>query len=142
MGVKAASSSISQSREYLADACAAQWTRNPLALASALAKISGNTQSVGARRSIIAPLWLDQPSADKGDGVCQHLLSFLLHTHPPIERRLVLLREMAGSAIMTDGRWLATLRPSAWQRMREWAYPMSATVLAVAITTMLVRGLG
>lgn len=139
IGVKAASSSISQSREYLADACAAQWTRNPLALASALAKIGGSPRLASSVIDLVSPLWLDHSSAGKGDGFRQRLLSFLLHTHPTIEGRIALLREMAGTVAITEARWLLTIRPTAWHRMKEWGLPSLATFLALAIGAMLVR---
>ena len=140
-GVKAVSSSISQSREYLADACSAQWTRNPLALASALAKISGHTKMADPKGSLVAPLWLDCPSAEKGDKITMRLLTFLLNTHPDIDRRLQVLREMAGSTVATDGRWLAGIQPSKVQRLKEWAIPTVATLVALAVAIFLVRDL-
>jgi Zn-dependent protease with chaperone function len=140
-GVKAASSSIAQSREHLADACAAQWTRNPLALASALAKIQSGTRMSNPKGHFIAPLWLDYPDAEKATGIRQRLLSFLLHTHPTIERRIALLREMAGTSAITDARWLLAIRPSAWQQIKEWLLPLLATILALFIAAALVHDL-
>jgi len=140
-GVKAASSSISQSREYLADACAAQWTRNPLALASALAKISGHSKIADTKGTLVAPLWLDSPSAGKDDKITIRLLSFLLNTHPDVERRLQVLREMAGSTAVTDGRWLTRIQPTKLQRIKEWALPAVATIIAVAVAILLIRDL-
>lgn len=141
LGVKAASSSISQSREYLADACAAQWTRNPMALASALAKISGYAKIVNAMGGLVAPLWLEYPNAEKGDKLTLRLVSFLLNTHPSISRRLELLRQMAGSTVCTDGRWLTILRPNSWERTKEWGLPAFATIIALAIAVILIRDL-
>ncbi len=138
IGVKAAASATSQSREYLADGCAAQWTRNPIALASALAKISGSAGVSGLRGALVAPLWFDQPRAIKGDGATQRLFSFLLHTHPPVERRLEFLTAMAGGAVVTDAPWMSSIHSARWQRMKEWALPLLATVLAAAVTFALV----
>lgn len=141
VGVKAASSSISQSREYLADACAAQWTRNPLALASALAKISDGPRLATSTEQLVAPLWFNHPAAVSGDGFRQQLLSFLLHTHPDIEQRMVRLRSMAGSTAITDGRWLLDVRLTTWQRTKEWLLPTCATLLAAGLMVVLVHDL-
>ena len=138
VGVKAASSSISQSREYLADACAAQWTRNPLSLASALVKISDSPQIINAKVNLVSPLWLNLPRAEKTDKVTLRLLSFFLHTHPSIDRRIELLRNMAGSTALTEAQWLAAIRPSTSQRIKEWAIPAAATILSIAVGILLV----
>lgn len=141
IGVKAAASSISQARELLADACSAQWTRNPEALASALAKITQGPRLTGLKGTLLAPLWFEHPRAGQYDGLTQRLLSFLFETHPPIGRRLELLKEMAGSKVGTDARWLATLRPGMWERVKRWTLPLVATLLAVAIAVMSVKAL-
>jgi heat shock protein HtpX len=138
LGVKAASSSISQSREFLADACSAQWTRNPLALATALAKISnGPSLAAVTGGRLVSPLWLDCPDAAKSDRLQVRLLSFLLRSHPRIGRRIAFLREMAGSSGVTDARRLAAIRYTTWQRIKEWALPTLATALAVVMTMLL-----
>ena len=89
VGVKAASSGIGQSREYLADACAVQWSpaHCPLAMASALTKVAGAGQ-LGGLKGAVAPLWLEDTGPEKEDGLRQRLLSFLIRTHPPINYRL------------------------------------------------------
>lgn len=74
--------SVSRQREYLADASAVQFTRNPLGLASALKKIAG---FAGARRV-----------ASEADLESQHLffassgglMEALFSTHPPINERI------------------------------------------------------
>jgi len=87
---------VSRQREYLADATGAELTRNPLALASALEKI-GN--AVAPTRSItegVGHLCIDDPRGRSlsGDGGFASWFS----THPPIEKRIAILREMAHSA--------------------------------------------
>lgn len=134
IGVKAASSAVAQSREYLADACAAQWTRRPWSLASALEKVAGGAHLGGVRGAAVAPLWLERAACEAEESSWQRLLAFLLRTHPSVERRVGLLRDMSGSAGVTDARWLAAVRPGGWERFREWALPALATVLAAALT--------
>jgi Zn-dependent protease with chaperone function len=73
---------VSREREYLADASAVQFTRNPLGLGSALKKIAG---FAGARRD-----------ASEAELEAQHLffassggfLESLFSTHPPIDERI------------------------------------------------------
>ncbi len=68
---------ISREREYLADACAVQFTRNPDGIANALRKI-GQEQVKDMPRTGAAysHLYLD----DSGMG--------LFHTHPPLKKRI------------------------------------------------------
>ncbi|MCD8186758.1 MAG: M48 family metallopeptidase [Rikenellaceae bacterium] len=78
---------ISRKREYLADAGAAEMTKNPLALASALRKISGNPDVESISREDVAQLFIQHPlKSDKKKG-----FSSLFATHPPIDRRIEVL---------------------------------------------------
>jgi len=85
--------SVSRKREFLADATAAQFTRNPMALASALEKLSAAT---GATRSITrgaAHLCIVDPSP----GLLSSREGFLadvLASHPPIRQRIIRLQGM------------------------------------------------
>jgi len=134
IGVKAASSAIGQSREYLADACAVQWApvHCPFALASALKKVAGTAQLSGFKGAL-APLWLEYGGVEKEEGLHKRFFSFLIHTHPPVERRLEVIRDMAGSAVITEAQWLRAVRAGTWQRFGEWALPALATALAVIV---------
>lgn len=78
---------ISRRREYLADATGALTTRHPEGLASALEKI-GKQGSVTARaNSSTAHLFFANPLKSGS-------ISGLFSTHPPIEDRVKILREM------------------------------------------------
>ncbi len=80
---------ISRKREYMADAGAAQLTKRPKALASALAKVSKDSKIEAVTRKDIAQLFIDNPKEPKKD-----LFSFfngLFATHPPIEKRIAVL---------------------------------------------------
>ncbi len=84
---------ISRSREYLADETGAKISRDPLALASALERLSSNAhvhQSAprSTAEAATASLFIVNPFTGGG------LLS-LLSTHPPMEERIARLREMA-----------------------------------------------
>lgn len=73
-------------REYLADATAAHVTKNPGALASALEKIATTTEvRMDVPRSM-EPMFFVGPSAHADVG--------WFDTHPPIRRRIDLLRRM------------------------------------------------
>jgi heat shock protein HtpX len=73
----------SRTREYLADAGGAIFTRNPEALASALEKISTNAR--GHRLPLPRAA---QPMLIVG--------ASLFSTHPPVDKRIAVLRAMAG----------------------------------------------
>ncbi len=78
--------SLSQKREYLADAGAVELTRNPDAMISALEKISGRSE-------------VDAP-ADVQQMMVENTARFagVFATHPPIEKRIGALRAFAGGA--------------------------------------------
>lgn len=79
--------SISRSREYMADAGAAEMTRNPLALASALKKISQNSNIESIKNDAVAQLFIDHPVQKKKSFSFDNLFA----THPPIENRIKVL---------------------------------------------------
>ncbi|BCS85864.1 MULTISPECIES: M48 family metallopeptidase [Prevotella] len=82
---------ISRKREYMADAGGAELCGDPLALASALRKISGNPGLDNVKRADVAQLFIIQP-----DEMKQGLLSFmnsLFSTHPDTEKRIAILEQ-------------------------------------------------
>ncbi len=86
---------VSRQREYLADAAAAEFTRNPLGLAHALEKIRDAAMPFQRATRGTAHLFIVNPlrrRIDDRDGRMADLLS----THPPINRRIALLYQMAG----------------------------------------------
>ena len=78
---------ISRKREYLADATGALTTRYPEGLASALEKISAQGSATSRANSSTAHLFFANP-LKKGS------FSGLSSTHPPVEDRIRILREM------------------------------------------------
>lgn len=82
---------ISRKREYLADAGSAEMTKNPLALARALRKISADPDIEAVRREDVAQLFIQHP----GDQAKSALsgLNGLFATHPPIEKRIRILEQ-------------------------------------------------
>ncbi|EPR68097.1 M48 family metallopeptidase [Cyclobacterium qasimii] len=80
---------ISRKREFMADSGAAEMTRNPLALASALRKIAGNYQVKGVKSDDVAELFIEN-RPDKSSGILSSI-SGLFATHPPIEKRIEIL---------------------------------------------------
>jgi heat shock protein HtpX len=88
---------VSRQREFLADATAVEFTRNPLGLAKALEKIRDAGMPFQRASRGTAHLFIVSPfrrRVDDRDGKLADLLS----THPPIERRIALLYQMAGAA--------------------------------------------
>lgn len=80
--------SISRSREYLADASAAELTKYPQALASALRVISSSDMRATTGSKATAHLYFAAP-------VLGRKPSRLFATHPPIEERIKRLEELA-----------------------------------------------
>ena len=75
---------LSRSREYMADAGAVELTRNSLALASALKKISGHSTIREVQNDEVKELFIDYK--------VQGFFS-LFATHPPIEKRIQVLEQ-------------------------------------------------
>jgi len=76
---------ISRKREYMADAGAAEMTRNPLALASALRKISEDPYIEAVKNQDVAQLFIEHPQVKKENSFS---LDSLFASHPPIEKRI------------------------------------------------------
>ena len=81
---------ISRRREFLADADGALATRYPAGLASALKKISANSQ-VRKANNATAHLFIANPFSPNKRGA----LNALFNTHPPVEERINRLEEMS-----------------------------------------------
>ncbi len=86
---------VSRQREYLADATAAEYTRNPLGLAKALEKIRDASMPFHKATRGTAHLFFVNPLRRRVDDR-EGRLADLLSTHPPIARRILLLYRMAG----------------------------------------------
>ncbi len=83
---------LSRKREYLADAGAAQMTRDPHALASALRKISGNHHVDNVKSEEVQQMFIENSPQDTSVGFLGGL-GGLFATHPPIEKRIKLLEQ-------------------------------------------------
>ena len=82
--------SLSRNREFLADATAAEFTRNPEGLASALEVIGGNKVPLRSSTSATEGLYIATPRAEIGSKKSSNLFS----THPPIAKRVEALRNL------------------------------------------------
>ncbi len=80
---------VSRKREFLADASGAMLTRYPAGLASALRKISADTEPLEAANKATAHLYIVNPLKDLKSGINR-----LFSTHPPIEERIAALEKM------------------------------------------------
>lgn len=81
---------ISRRREYLADAGAADLTKKPYALASALKKVSADPLIEAVESRDIAQLFIDNPKPSFHRSASW---DNLFATHPPIEKRIALLEQ-------------------------------------------------
>jgi heat shock protein HtpX len=82
---------VSRQREYLADASGAMLTRYPPGLASALRKISADTEALEVANKATASLYITNPLKDRPT-----FMDGLFNTHPPIAERIKRLEAMAG----------------------------------------------
>lgn len=85
---------VSRQREYLADASAVEFTRNPLGLSRALEEIRSHHSALKSATRGTAHLFIHDPlerRLDSREGFWANLLS----THPPPEERIRRLKQMA-----------------------------------------------
>jgi heat shock protein HtpX len=91
---KAMQATISRRRETLADISACQLTRYPPGLISALEKLRDDVTVTHSATTATAHLWIEQPMAGVGDRGRLGSLHRLFDTHPPLEERIALLKEL------------------------------------------------
>ena len=85
---------ISRQREYLADATAAELTRNPIGLAHALEKIGTAATPLRAATRGTAHLFISDPLQRRATNNPGRL-GDLFASHPPLSRRIAILRALA-----------------------------------------------
>ena len=85
---------VSRRRETLADVSGVEMTRYPPGLISALEKLKDDTTVVHATSRATAHLWIEQPSAQTEREGRLSRFNRMFDTHPPIEERIALLREL------------------------------------------------
>jgi heat shock protein HtpX len=84
---------VSREREFLADASGSELTREPLALASALEKIDAAVEPTPSIKQGVAHLCIADPLG-RAANQSSAWWAGLLATHPPIARRVAILREI------------------------------------------------
>jgi heat shock protein HtpX len=84
---------VSRKREYLADAMSAQFTRNPMALASALTKIESAAEPTRSIKGGAAHLCIADPLGRAVNG-SEGKMAELFGTHPPMPTRIARLKLM------------------------------------------------
>src|SRR4051795_8071724 len=91
---KAMQAAVSRKRETLADVSACQLTRYPPGLISALEKLRDDTTVTHSASTATAHMWIEQPMSGVGDEGRLGSFHKLFDTHPPLEERISLLREL------------------------------------------------
>src|SRR4051812_36503602 len=91
---KAMQAAVSRKRETLADVSACQLTRYPPGLISALEKLRDDVTVTHSATTATAHLWIEQPLSGVGDSGKFGTLNRMFDTHPPLDERIALLREL------------------------------------------------
>jgi len=84
--------SLSRKREYMADSGAAEMTKKPWALASALRKISGNHHVDMVKSEEVQQMFIENTPQDTSANLFGGL-NGLFSTHPPIAKRIQFLEQ-------------------------------------------------
>jgi len=106
----------SRQREYLADAGAVIFTRNPEGLASALETIASGYTHIAKKdvNRLVAPLYIVNPLEAHNFNA-----SSIFSTHPPLQKRIQILRNIAKTPSLTS-------YEQAWQQVvgKKWKQPL------------------
>ena len=101
-------SGISRQREFLADASAVQFTRNPDGIASALEKIGGYSSQIDSPRAETASHMFFSPALGFS------WFEGLFATHPPLDLRIAIVRGVGkklGTKIVLNGQTVPNFQP-------------------------------
>jgi heat shock protein HtpX len=93
---------VSRRREYLADASAAELTRNPLALANALQRIEFAADPTRSIKRGTAHLCIADPLG-RAAGLREGVVADLFASHPPMVKRIAALRAMSYAGQLAGG---------------------------------------
>jgi Zn-dependent protease with chaperone function/Zn-finger nucleic acid-binding protein len=85
---------ISRQREYRADAISAKLTRNPMALAEALHIINSRWKGAGMPGEKMEAIFISNPRHSALEDT-SNFISDLFTTHPPAQKRIAILLDMA-----------------------------------------------
>ncbi|NJN52560.1 MAG: M48 family metallopeptidase [Gammaproteobacteria bacterium] len=110
---------VSRQREFLADAAAVQFTRNPTGIANALKKIGGSgqgSQLQAAHTREVSHLFFGQ--------AVKFMMNGLFATHPPLERRIFALEPR------WDGQYIASDAPGVSTRLGEEMLSLASSASA------------
>ncbi|CAB4866938.1 unannotated protein [freshwater metagenome] len=91
---RAMQAAVSRRRETLADVSACQMTRYPPGLISALEKLRDDSTVTHSATTATAHMWIEQPMSGVKDQGKLSRLHRMFDTHPPLEERIELLREL------------------------------------------------
>lgn len=105
---------VSRQREYLADASAVQFTRNPQAVANALKVIGGEAQGSRLKNTNT----LEAAHLFFGQTFKTHF-NFLFATHPPLETRIRELQPMWDGQFLPPAKPIEQAQPSSRQNKQE-----------------------
>lgn len=128
--------SVSRQREYLADASAVQYTRNPDGIADALKKIGGfrfGSKLMTGNAAEASHLFIGQALK----------LSSLMATHPPLEDRIKRLQpNWDGDYLDIEEDFRESQRERQFGRQQEKAAAVTAGIAAVAIEQSVLESVG
>lgn len=85
---------VSRNRETLADVSGCEMTRYPPGLISALEKLKDDQTVVHSHSRATAHLWIESPLPKEEEEGKLSRLNRLFDTHPPLDERIALLREL------------------------------------------------
>jgi heat shock protein HtpX len=91
---RAMQAAVSRRRETLADVSGVELTRYPPGLISALEKLRDDYTVVHSASHATAHLWIEQPMAQTPEEGKLSRFNRMFDTHPPLEERIALLREL------------------------------------------------
>lgn len=89
---------ISRKREFLADSEGVLFTRYPGGLVGALTKIAEDPEPLETINTSTAHLYIASPYKDG----LRHFWSELFHSHPPIQERIKVLKNIDNYGVLTD----------------------------------------
>jgi heat shock protein HtpX len=85
---------VSRRRETLADLSGVEMTRYPPGMIAALEKLRDDSTVVHSTSHATAHLWIEEPSAQTEPEGRMSRLNRMFSTHPPLDERIALLREL------------------------------------------------